>query len=308
MNRCDVKQFHDDLKAAVIAGVPVEVRSVHCRGGLSLSKLTKWERLIDSGVQRNETLEQIFDSQPELPIRYRAALQVFQRTGSMTAVLDGLTVGELGRQKTTRIRRWASGYLLLVLATAMAGLSMFAARAIPAVDEMRADMVTLESFDVPERFDLLPWIPTMVGALGVMIGLLLVMIMTGGMSRSAMWPGGRRFVRCRTSLRVLEVVQILVARGMKVSPAVSLSCDLTDADAKVREEIQAAVQGVDGESNLGVLARYLRESSNQQLAQLRITTPLAMVAGVGGCIGLVYCLVIFWPIVTLLKDLAIAGT
>lgn len=90
--------------------------------------------------------------------------------------------------------------------------------------------------------------------------------------------------------------------------AVSLSCDLTDATPNVRRQIRAAAKNTQDVAHLGVLANYSRKSANQQLGYLRVATPFALVAGLGGAIALVYCLAIFSPVIALLMDMGTIGT
>ena len=106
----------------------------------------------------------------------------------------------------------------------------------------------------------------------------------------------------------LRVTQMLVEAGTPIDEAVSLSGDLTGADATVRRDIRKAVAGSIDAHNLDTLADYLTIAGNNRLAYMKMTTPIALVSVFGGSIALVYCMAIFWPIISMLKDLTTAGT
>ncbi len=303
-----IKQFHTELKAALAAGVPIEIDGGDRFGQLTFAKLDQLENSLKQDAGENETLTQTADSHPELPYQYRAALRTFDQTGSMLPVLEGLTVQNIARQQVSKILRWSFVYLFVLLLAAFLGLMLFDFRVVPAIDGMRADMLLPAAINAPERFDVTPWLPTIVTVLGCGLIVLLIWILLGGTTKTAMWLGGRRFVQCRTSTTALRIIQLLMAAGMDVEDAVKISCDLIDADPKVRRDIQVAVQDPDHATGLGTLADYLTISANHRLAYMKVATPIGLVCTVGGTIALVYCLTIFWPIISMLRDLSTAGT
>jgi hypothetical protein len=312
MIQADAKRFHDDLRAAVVARVPLDIGDQKSE----LLTLDQIDRLEDQILPQlsadpstdDQTRQPKFDTLPEVGSRYQAALQVFDRLGTMTPVLDGLTTRILAERRVARTLRWTIIYLLLLLLVAFVGLSLFLVRVVPTFDNMRADLLLPAAINAPPRLDLIQWMPGIVVALGVCFVLLLSWFLFGGASKVAMWLGGRHFVRCQTSKTTLRTIRALLDSGLSWQEAVSISCDLTGADAASRQDIQSMVQTPTTALQLDTLQNYLTISANQRLASMKIATPIALITTFGGAIGLLYCVSIFWPIIAMVKDLATAGT
>ena len=310
MNPTAFQRFQNDLRAAVTAGVPIEIGSKDSVAGndrLTIAKLDAWELAVGPRIA-NGSLSEAMGSVAELPIRYRAALRVFDETDSMLAVLDGLTVRRCAREQVKRALRLTFIYLLLLLLVAFAGLLLFTTSVAPMVDAMRADMLLPAAINAPDRFDPMPWIPWLVKILGGSLVVALILMLAGGGTKLAMWLGGNHYVRCRVSAMTLRVVQMLVSEGVAIEDAVSVGHDLNGADASVRHEIQAVLKNPNAAQDLNTIANFWTMAGNDRLAYLKLTTPVAMVSTIGGGIALLYCVAVFWPIVSVLKDLATAGT
>ena len=322
MKLTDVKQFHDDLKAAVIARAPIEIgeTSGSRTGKLTIAKLDHLERLVlphlskenSDGANPGDSIEktaldQAFNSDPELPKRYRAALHTFDRTGSMVPVLEGFSAKGIAEAQVSRVMQRALLYLVLLLAVAFWGLSIFKSRIIPQIDDLRADISNAAGTMAPERFDANLWLSWVVPVVGCGLLLLVVWMLLGGAFKISMWLGGNYYVRCRTLTSAIRIMQRLLEAGLSVDEAISMSCDLTGADAKARRDIQAAVQDPPDAQHLKSLAGFSMISANQRLAYLTATAPTALVCWVGGGVALVYCLMLFVPLVTLLRDLSMVG-
>ena len=312
MNQMESTRFHDDLRAAVVAGVPLKIGERESKL-LTLAKIDQLENQISPKLSTGNaiderTRQQFFDSLTEFPLRYRAAIQVFDRLGSMTPVLDGLTAQILAERRVAGTLRWSFSYLLLLLLLAASGLSLFLVWVVPAIESMRADLLLPAAIDAPPRLDLIQWLPGVIVAFSFCFGLLVVWLLTGGVAKVAMWLGGRHFVRCQTSKTTLRTLNALVDSGMPIDLAVSTGCDLTGADAIIRRDIQSSAPAAISPAQLQTLTNYLTISANQRLTSMSAAAPIALVATVGGVIGLIYCVSIFWPMIAMIKDMATVGT
>ena len=197
MNEADSTRFHEDLRAAVVAGVPLEIGDRETKL-LTLAKIEQLEnqirpKLSTDAVTDERTRQQFFDSLNEVPLRYRAALQVFDRLGSMPPVLDGLTTQILAERRVAGTLRWSFSYLLLLLLLASLGLSLFLVRIVPAFESMRADLFLPAAINAPPRLDLIQWLPGVIVVFSVCFGLLLIWLVTGGVTKVAMWFRGTAF-------------------------------------------------------------------------------------------------------------------
>ncbi len=311
MNLTNWQRFHNDLKAAIIAGVPIEIggeKPSESYDRLTLDKLSRLESDLQPLVTGGQFLMQTLDSLETLPRRYRAALVVFDQTGSMIPVLDGLTALRSARDRVTRTLRCTLLYLMLVLLIAFCGLSLFDFRIVPVVEEMRADLLLPAAINAPPRIDPLPWLPTIVAVLGIGIVLISIWLITGGVTKAALWLGGRKYVRWQVSATAIQTLQMLMASGMNFNKAVSVSCDLTVADPVAVGEITAAAQDPEKVRQLDPMSECFASMAGQRLAYLRVATPIALISLLGGGVVAMYAVLIFWPIISMLKDLATAGT
>ncbi len=307
MKPSESQRFHDSLRAAVVAGVPLRMGPKNRQ--LDLHSLDRWQEALAShsgqtGSSGPVALKWGFDSNPGLPVGYRAALKVFLQTQSMSTVLDGLTVRRSAESKAMRSMRWAFIYLFLLLTVAYVGLSLFNNQVIPVVDEMRADLLLPAAIHAPARFDVTPWMPWATTILGWSLVLILVGAALGGARWLLGRLGGQRYVHDCIAATTLRILQILVESGMPVDEATQVSCELTGAERLVQSELKTVAEFPD---QFESLASYLAISAERRLEHLRFATPIGLVCTVGGGVALLYCLAIFWPILSLLKDLATAG-
>ena len=308
MDQIDLEQFHDDLKAAVIADIPLVVGQDH---RLSVTELEKLQRQLEAVIQDPQRSVDKANREwwhvETLPAWYQAALSVFARTGSMLPVLEGLSVRPLAIRDIIRALRWTFIYLLIVATTALLGMCMFEVWVVPAIEYFREDLFLPAAIEAMPRFDVLPWLPWIIGvlALGVVSGVLAMLV--GSIANLTTWLGGRRYVCCAISMTVLRISQSLVEADVAVDDAVSIGCELTGADSTVRREVQSMIQGCDQPYAIGQMADCLRLTANSRLARMKIVTPVLLTAILGGGLAVIYCLIVFWPIVSLLKDLPRAG-
>ena len=92
MDQTDIEQFHNNLKAALIADIPLVGGKDH---RLTLSELDNLQQQLDAVLHDSQQLA----GQPNpttwhddrLPKWYRAALTVFDQTASTLPVLEGLS-------------------------------------------------------------------------------------------------------------------------------------------------------------------------------------------------------------------------
>ena len=308
MEQAEVKRFHNDLRAAVVAGVPIDIGDGKSEF-LSLHRIDELENLIvQPTAAETDNQKSPANAAGAVSRRYNAALQVFGRLGTMTPVLEGLTARILAKRTAIRTLRWTIIYLLLLLLCAVAGLWLFLEMVVPAFENIRADLLLPAAINAPQRLELITWIPGIIVVMGFCFVVLLIWFLFGGSTQVAMWLGGRHFVRCQVSTSTLRTLRALLDAGLDLPTASSLSCDLTGANSAVRQDIKSMVQSPTNAIQIDAIQNYLTISANQRLASMKVAMPIALVTTIGGAIGLLYCVTIFWPIVALVKDMTTAGT
>ncbi len=206
MKPTEFQRFHNDLKAAVLARVPIEVNNASSRAAdqrLTLSRLKQLETVAQGTIQPGE-------HDDALPVRYAAALRTFSLVDSMSPVLDGLTTRYLATRRVEKILRGTLVYLFVLFAIALPGLLLFSMKIMPAFSRFRGDLLLPAAINAPDRFDVEPWVPVPASILIAGLVILLLLIF-GGAKKVAMWAGGRHYVRCRTSQTALQTFDCLPA-------------------------------------------------------------------------------------------------
>jgi len=153
--------------------------------------------------------------------------------------------------------------------------------------------------------------------LALLLLLMLIWLAIGGATRTAMWFGGRQYVRCLSSATALRILQLLVDKGMGFNQAMEVSCDLAGVDSVGRREIGNVIQQhqqddsqpgpATSEGDLKAMANYMLVLAEYRIGKLQFSAPVVLVAFFGGVITLAYCTAIFSPIVNLLWDLKFMG-
>ena len=312
--------FHNDLLAALNASVPLEM------GDSRISRLTqsKLERFRETVVSKLgdspdlETIEQVEGTSREIPARYLAALRTYAWTDLMSPVLDGLTNRVTSTRKVQRLLGQVFLYLFIVMAVALIGLVVFYINVAPLIQYVREDLL-LPPDAGHSRFDFIAWTPAAMIAVAVLLVLALVWIALGGATRTAMWLGGRQYVRCWSSATAIRIMQLLIDSGMGVEDSIQVSYVLAGVDSVGTQEIRSAIGqghaqdaqamqvGTD-KDDLRSMANYMLVLAQQRLEKMRFTVPVLLVTLIGGLLSLAYSTAVFSTIVNLLWDLKLAGT
>jgi len=197
-------------------------------------------------------------------------------------------------------------------------LVIFSFNVVPVIEYIREDLITREGLGRSE-FDLITWMPVAAILLGLLLALLLVWLIFGGATRTAMWLGGKQYVRCWSSATALRTTQLLVDSGMGIEDSIQVSCELAGVDSIGRQEIQSAIgqdqeQGIKteqigaDEDGLRSMANYMLVLAQHRLEKMRFSVPVLLVILIGGTISFLYCTALFSAIVNLLWDINLVGT
>ncbi|WDQ18168.1 hypothetical protein [Rhodopirellula sp. P2] len=287
--------FHDGLAAAVMARVPIHLGT----GGSVGGKLT---------LEKVELLKR----QPaaEWPTRYRAAREVFDRTGNMQIVLDGLTHNTRSERTLSRLLWGSCIYLMTLAVVGYLGLAFFTHFIGPSVNALRADMELVPSTPQAPRSDpIIDFLPTvLVVAPLVLLGTCLLIWITGGVSRWAPRLGGSAYIRDNASAVAMRLIAAMAKTGVPAEEAVNLSCNLLASNPAARNQVQTTLRGrtlnASSEATLLGLGTHFRTSAANRMSVLKVALPIALTCLIGGTGALAYSLALFNPLVSLIHDLS----
>lgn len=299
MSSGDWQHFLNDLRAAVIAGVPIGVgQSMNGSMGSVENLLTT--KSLDA-IEEHGTFA---GGNLKLPERLTAAHQVFSATNDMPLVLRALSAANHASRRAIRYLRWTIAYLVIVLLVAWLGMIFFAIVLVPEIESMRADFLFSRRPDVATSHTFLPWIGYLTWIFGALSLIALIALCVGGTRKFVMLAGGRYFVRSRVEASAAEVCSRLIESGIDPSQADELAFQLVGYEAKSIGSTPTAFRSPFDSSSAASV--HLR-SGDRHLERIRATVPTVLVFLVGGCISLIYGVAVFAPILDLLRDLMISG-
>ncbi|MEO9595464.1 hypothetical protein [Rhodopirellula bahusiensis] len=287
--------FHDGLAAAVMARVPIHLGTGGSVGGtLTLEKV---------GLLKRQPAA-------EWPTRYRAAREVFTRTGNMQIVLDGLTHDTRSERKLSRLLWGSCIYLLTLALVGYLGLAFFSHFIGPTINALRADMELVPSTPLASRSDpIVDFLPmVLLVAPFVLLGTCLLIWITGGVSRWAARLGGGAYIRDNASAIAMRLIAAMAKAGVPAEEAVNLSCDLLDSVPAARNQVQTTLRGrtlnASSEATLLRLGAHFQTSATNRMSVLRVVLPLVLTSLIGGTGALAYSVALFNPLVSLIHDLS----
>jgi hypothetical protein len=293
MNVDDIQTFSGDLRAAIKAGVKLEIGEKPVPGStLSLKQIERLER-------------QITDAS-EVPPRYQAAIETWQKTGTMIPVLEGLSTRFNAWVRIDRMFRKSMVYVSVLAALGIVGLIYFRTSVLPQIEMMRHDLATLARPAIEIR-------PSGVELFSIIVLILFVVILvvliyglfSGGAAKLGCWLGGDRYMRCCSQATATRTMQMLVAEGTDPHQAAMLGGKLAGLDAEGQGEMIYNIKGLDREAILSpAWGDYLSMMADRQYLKSRTWGPATLVLIVGGIMTFLYVLLAYWPIVSLVYDLS----
>lgn len=308
MTRAELKQFHDELRAAIALGVPLEVH----RGTkkLTASQLEQFElHLNQSGSSFDQ--KRFLDGQTnDLPPRYVAALQTFAQTKKMVPILEGLSWRVVHAKKVARILRSAIVYLSMLMLVACVGLLVFLFKVFPQFRDIDASTNIQSSASTEvEGLAILNWLPTLLIVFSAILAILFVwVVLLGGAKNLIRIFGGTKYLNSIAKSKLLSAIGLLNNSGMSPSESVAIGCQLFGVNETIGQELRSLADKPGNMDQTSTLALYYARNAQRRIFNMKTATRTAMVTFIGGAITLCYGLAIYSPIINLLYKLLATAT
>lgn len=289
----DLQTFHNDLRAAVRAGVELEIGEERVpRSSLSLKKL--------------EQLESQCANQQPLPDRYRAAIETWQKTGSMIPVLEGLSTRMKAWQRVGKLFRNAACYVLLIAILAIAALIHYKLNILPEIEAVRQDLIAMARPDQPISVSYAGTLTTVALVLFIIMLLGLIGWMwTGGVARAGWWVGGGSYMRCKALAAAARTTQLLIAEGVEATAASKIGGSLAGLDSEGQGELLYTIGSLEQNNfTAPALSDYLLMIADRQFVTARTWGPSLLIVVVGGIFTILFALLAYGPFANLLGDLS----
>ena len=289
----DLQIFHNDLRAAVRAGVELEIGD----GPAPNSKLS---------IDRLEELEAQVANDLPVPERYQAAIETWQKTGSMVPILEGLSIRNKAWNRIGKLFRSAMFYILLVAILAIAAMIHYKLNILPEIEAVRLDLIRMARSDQEFSQSYAGIMSTVALLLFVVMLVVLVWAMfAGGITKAGLWVGGKAYMRCQALAVAARTTQLLIAGGVEPDAATKLGGSLAGLDPEGQGELLYTIKGLDqNELRSPALSDYLLMIADRQYSTARTWGPGVLIVIVGGFFTILYALLSYGPFASLLGDLS----
>lgn len=312
-NQDAVSNTHQDLRAALLAGVPLAFAAPLPLGlspqRVTAGELDRLEARLSERLSVEPTLAKVLGETSEFPPGYRAAILINAFTADMPLILEGLATRRLARQRLAKMIRPTLMYLTVVLWVAAICLTFFSDYIFPIVQSLRDDMHLPPTIHAPARYDATALRMSFAAGVSLLAFVLLLAWFNGGASRIASWLGGRRYRTLRAAATAVRATGLLVNHGVPLATAVTWACGLVGNERAVRTVVDTAVEnGPEGAASADYLhaqATHLHNRSSQRLLTLSLILPTLLICGLGGLVVFTYSLMVLWPVFSLYRDLAL---
>jgi len=293
MSSTDLESFHNDLRAAVRAGVKLEIGDADAPAR-------------SLGVDAIDKLKEKLTSGSPLPERYQAAIDTWNKTESMIPVLEGLSTRISAWHRINILFRKSLIYVFAIAVLAIAGLIWFQLKILPEINVVRNDLITIaRPIQNVSRSSAGFWATVTLVIFVLVLLALIWWLLRGGVARAGWWTGTGTYMRYRTLATAARTLQTLVAKGMEPETAAALSGKLAGLGPEGQGELLCSIRGIERDTILSSeWSDYLIMMAQQQYVTARTWGPTTFTVVIGGIFTLLYVVLAYWPITSLLYELS----
>jgi len=326
--RLGVQSFHRALQAALHSQVDLDLgrvvtpksgRAAVPSGRLTLRKLHALQALAlasppgqsDRPVDPSEVLAAAFgELAADLPQKYVNGFSVYLLTGRTDLVLEAMSVDSRAQRELSRVARPSLAYLAVLVFTGTLGSGVLAIM-LMLVDNLREDLLLVphslavssgvKPWLTESQFFMLPWVALL---LLLFASASLLTPVSAGIAKCL---GGFGYLTSQRRAMAARVEHALVLSGVEGAEAEQTATRLVGFQPQRKRTLRTVSRSDQSPSDLQrskLEAKHYLARSNTRLRQLRFGLPLLLVMTVGSAGVLLYSLVLFVPLTTLLYELA----
>ncbi len=290
------QSFYADIEAARLANVPVELCS---RGLLQSTGVASPSKVRELAAATEQDLSGVDD-------RHQAAIGVHQQLGSMVPVLDGLSARALARREFAVVVRRVLWYLTLVLLLALLGLLYFYFHIVPEYELVRRDIQMYHGVTEFNSESFRYLVPLMV-AVAVLLLVTLVLLLAKKTNLVMGWFGGRKYVRYKVSSAAVRTLGLLASKDVSLNEAAGNTATLYALDKVGQKEFSKSFGEATDAETYQILSQYWSLQAAKTFERARTIVPVVVLTVVGGSVVLAYGVLVYGPLVGLIRDLIKSG-
>ena len=287
--------FNADIRAARLAKIPVELST---RGLLqSIETPTRLQ------------LQSLTDKQPNanaIQSRHQAAIDIHTQLGSMVPVLDGLSARAIASRQFSQMFRRVLWYLALMLLVALLGLFCFKYFVVPKYEALRNDMLMHHNV-TDYHGNTFPYVIPMIVVVAVLLCLTLFFLLTNRTGWLLSLFGGQTYVRLKVSSGAARTLALLASQNAAMEEATHTTATLYALDTVGREQLSGSGGESSSVETWQNLDKFWSVRASKKIERARTLAPTVVLLTIGGAIALAYAVIIYWPLIGLLRDLIEVG-
>ena len=291
-----LQSFYDDIEAARVANVPVELDSrslLQSATSLSESSIRK----LAAATKQN--IANVDD-------RHQAAIGIHKQLGSMVPVLDGLSARAIANREFGMIVKRVLWYLSLVLLVALLGLVYFNRSIVPEYNSVRQDMELYHGM-TDFNLDAFPYLVPLMVIVGLLLVITIVLLLTGKTGFLMGWFGGRKYVRLKVAAAAARTLGLLVSQNVSLADATQSTATLYALDKVGQQQFcRSFAEATDAET-YQILSQYWSLKAAKIFERARTVAPMVVLTVVGGGVAAAYGTVVYGPLIGLIQDLVQSG-
>jgi len=188
----------------------------------------------------------------------------------------------------------------------MAGLVWFQLKILPEINAVRNDLINIARPTQNANHSHAGFWANVILVLFVLMLLALIWwLIRGGVARAGWWTGTGTYLRYRTLATAARTLQTLVAKGLEPEDAAALSRKLVGLGPEGQGELLCSIRGIERDTILSSQwSDYLVMMAQQQYVTARTWGPTTFTVVIGGIFTLLYVILAYWPITSLLFELS----
>jgi len=271
-----LQSFYADIRAARMARVPVELKS----RALLQSVATPTKSQLDS-LAAAETLRSA-----SLDPRHQAAIDIHAQLGTMVPVLDGLSARAIASRQFSQMLRRVLWYLAFVLLVALLGLLFFKIYVASEYELVREDMRLLYA---------------------VLLFLNVIFLLTNQTGFLLCLFGGRKYVRLKVSSAAANTLALLASQDTSLPEPTQTTAALYALDATGQRQLANSIGDSPDADTWQNLHQFWSINAARTFEGARTLAPIVLFTIIGGGVALAYGVLVYGPLIGLLRDLVEIG-
>jgi len=291
-----LQSFYADIRAARMARVPVELKSRALLQSVATPTKSQLDSLAAAENLRSASLDP----------RHQAAIDIHAQLGTMVPVLDGLSARAIASRQFSQMLRRVLWYLAFVLLVALLGLLFFKIYVASEYELVREDMRLLYGMTDFDG-DTFPYVIPTIVVVAVLLFLNVIFLLTNQTGFLLCLFGGRKYVRLKVSSAAANTLALLASQDTSLPEPTQTTAALYALDATGQRQLANSIGDSPDADTWQNLHQFWSINASRTFEGARTLAPIVLFTIIGGGVALAYGVLVYGPLIGLLRDLVEIG-